>query len=87
MGSLQDIYKAINENGFVESTLQLIDKYVEDIINGTRDFYRFNVSEHAGFCKAGPILIGASIVASYATTGLAASRNARSGQASKSIVA
>ncbi len=36
-----------------------------------------NLTEHAGFCKAGPVLIGASIIASYATRSLTASSNAQ----------
>ena len=44
--------------------------------NGTRDFPRYNLSEHAGLCKAGPVLIGASIVAGYATRSLTASSHA-----------
>ena len=77
MGSIQDIYEAIAAEGFTEATLQLIDNHVNEIQNGTRDFYRFNLTEHAGFCKAGPVLIGASIIASYATRSLTASSNAQ----------
>ena len=82
MNSIQDIYEAIATEGFSEWVLQLIDKQVNDIQNGTRDFPRYNLSEHAGLCKAGPVLIGASIVASYATTSLTASLNAAGGQGS-----
>ena len=77
MGSIQDIYEAIAAEGFTEATLQLIDNHVNEIQNGTRDFPRYNLSEHAGFCKAGPVLIGASIIASYATRSLTASSNAQ----------
>ena len=73
MNSIQDIYEAIATEGFSERVLQLIDEQVNDIQNGTRDFPRYNLSEHAGLCKAGPVLIGASIVASYATRSLTAS--------------
>ena len=41
------------------------------------DFSRFNLSEHAGFCKGGSPLIGASIVACYASASLRASCNAQ----------
>ena len=80
MSGIQDIYEAIAAEGFGARTLQLIDEYVNDIQNGTRDFPRYNLSEHAGLCKAGPVLIGASIVASYATASLTASLNATGGQ-------
>ena len=80
MNSIQDIYEAIATEGFSERVLQLIDKHVNDIQNGTRDFPRYNLSEHAGLCKAGPVLIGASIVACYATRSLTASSHAESGQ-------
>ena len=84
MNSIQDIYEAIATEGFSERVLQLIDEQVNDIQNGTRDFPRYNLSEHAGLCKAGPVLIGASIVASYATRSLTASSYAEGGQGSPS---
>jgi len=80
MSSIQDIFEVMAAEGFSERVLQLIDKQVNDIQNGTRDFPRYNLSEHAGLCKAGPVLIGASIVASYATRSLAASCHAEGGQ-------
>ena len=82
MSSIENIYEAIAADGFSEQTLQLIAEQINDIQNGTRDFPRYNLSEHAGLCKAGPIIIGASIVASYATRSLTASSNAESGQGS-----
>ena len=80
MNSIQDIYEAIATEGFSERVLQLIDEQVNDIQNGTRDFPRYNLSEHAGLCKAGPVLIGASIIAGYATRSLTASSHAEGGQ-------
>lgn len=80
MSSIQDIFEVMAAEGFSERVLQLIDEQVNDIQNGTRDFPRYNLSEHAGLCKAGPVLIGASIVASYATRSLAASCHAEGGQ-------
>jgi len=80
MSSIQDTYEAIAAEGFSERVLHLIDEQVNDIQNGTRDFPRYNLSEHAGLCQAGPVLIGASIVASYATRSLTASCHAESGQ-------
>ena len=76
MRSVNDIFEAIDADGFKASTLQLIDEFVNDIENGSTDFPRFNQQEHAGFCKAGEALIGASIIASYAARSIAASCHA-----------
>ena len=76
MVSINDIYDAIDANGFKESTLQLIDEHINDIENGRADFSRFNEQEHAGLCKAGAPLIGASIIACYARRSITASCNA-----------
>ena len=70
----------IAKEGFTDITLQEINNYINDILNGTEDFHRFNLSEHAGLCTAGAPLIGASIVACYATASLTAGRNAEGGQ-------
>ena len=70
MNTLQDIYTAISAQHFDRQTLLLIDKYINDIQNGNTDFYRFNQSEHAGFCKAGSALIGATAIADYAARSL-----------------
>ena len=48
--------------------------------NGRANFSRFNQPEHAGLCKAGAPLIGASIVASYARRSLTASSHAEGSQ-------
>ena len=76
MSCIQHIYDLIAKEGFAEVTLQEINKYINEIQNGTADFPRFNISEHAGLCKGGPHLIGASIIASYATASLTAGCNA-----------
>ncbi len=73
MDVLNDIYAAIAAEGFTAQTLQMIDNYAKDIQNGREDFFRFNLSEHAGLCKGGTPLIGASIIACYATASLRAS--------------
>ena len=80
MGSIEDIYKAIAAEGFSERTLQLIDGQINNIQDGTEDFSRFNLSEHAGLCKGGAPLIGASIVACYATASITAGGNAEGRQ-------
>jgi len=53
MSSIQDLYEAIAAEGFSERVLHLIEEQVNDIQNGTEDFSRFNLSEHAGLCKGG----------------------------------
>ena len=77
---IQNIYDSIALCGFTVDTLKLIDNYITDIQNGTENFPRFNLSEHAGFCTAGAPLIGASIIASYATASITASCNAEGSQ-------
>ena len=62
--------------GFTPQTLQEIDNYIKEIRHGREDFSRFNLSEHAGLCKGGSPLIGASIIACYASASLRASCNA-----------
>ena len=80
MSTIQDIYQLIAKEGFSDTTLQVIDNYVKKIQDGTEDFPRFNLSEHAGLCKGGAPLIGASIIACYATASLTASCNAQGGK-------
>ena len=74
---LEQIFGVIAKEGFSNITIQEISNYVKDILNGTEDFHRFNLSEHAGLCTAGAPLIGASIIACYATTSLTASSNVK----------
>ena len=76
MSSIQDLFEAIATEGYSKWVIRVIDGYVNDIQNGTEDFPRFNLSEHAGLSKGGAPLIGASIVACYATASLTANRNA-----------
>ena len=79
---LEHIFGVIANEGFTDITLQEIDNYINDIQNGTEDFPRFNLSEHAGLCTSGAPLIGASIIACYATTSLTASSNAEGSEGS-----
>ena len=79
---LEHIYGVIAKEGFSDIALQDIYNYIKDIQNGTEDFPRFNLSEHAGLSKGGAPLIGASIIACYATASITASRNAEGGQGS-----
>jgi hypothetical protein len=77
---IRQIYEAITRDGFVGTTILLIDNYINDIQNGRTDFPRFTQPEHAGFCTAGAPLIGASIVASYASASLGAGGDAAGGE-------
>ena len=79
---LENIFGTIAKEGFTDITLEEINNYIKDILNGTEDFHRFNLSEHAGLCTAGAPLIGASIVACYATASLTAGSNAEGSQGS-----
>ena len=74
------INTSIKYNGFSEHTLQLIDNYTNDILNGRTNFDRFNLPEHAGVCTAGAPLIGAYIVCNYARTSLEPGRYAGAGE-------
>ena len=82
MDRLQRIYDIIAQEGFDNLTLQEINHYVNDIQNGTEDFPRFNLSEHAGLCTAGAPLIGASIIACYARASLTTGGDAQSSKGS-----
>ena len=75
---IEHIFGMIAKEGFTDITLHEISNYIKDIQNGTEDFPRFNLSEHAGFCTAGAPLIGASIIACYATASLTAGSYAES---------
>jgi len=80
MDRLLHIYETIAQRGFADITIQEIKNYVKDIQNGREDFSRFNLSEHAGLSKGGAPLIGASIIACYATASLTTGRNAEGSQ-------
>ena len=82
MIEIDSIYAAIRDNGFSEQTIQLIDNYTNDILNGKTNLTQFNQAEHAGLCCAGEMLIGAYIVCNYARTSLAASTDASASQVS-----
>ena len=82
MVDCRQIYDTIAKDGFADNVIHLIDNYIKDIQNGRTDFPRFTQPEHAGLCTAGAPLIGASVVASYATASLGAGGNASGGQGS-----
>ena len=79
---LESINTSINDNGFSRHTLQLIENYTNNIINGKTNLTQFNQAEHAGLCRAGEMLIGAYIVSCYARASLEASANASASQVS-----
>ena len=82
MIELDSIYAAIRDNGFSEQTIQLIDNYTNDILNGKTNLTQFNQAEHAGLCCAGEMFIGAYLVSCYARTSLEASASASASQIS-----
>lgn len=79
MERLQPIYGIIAQEGFSDVALEEINNYIKDIQDGTEDFPRFNLSEHAGLSKGGAPLIGATYVVSNARRSLTAGRNAEGG--------
>ena len=83
---IEHIYELVAKEGFTALTLQTIDNYIKEIQDGTEDFPRFNLSEHAGLCKGGAPLIGASIVASYATASFTAGGDAECREGSLSAL-
>ena len=78
---LKEVYAVIRDEGFSERTINVIDNYTYQIINGKTNLTQFNQEEHAGLCCAGEMLIGAYLVCNYAQASLAASRDAGAGQA------
>ena len=76
MDEISNIYTAIATDGFSERTLQMINNLTNDIQYGRKDFIGFTLPEHAGLCKGGAPLIGASIVVGYARRSLTAGSNA-----------
>lgn len=77
---MEAIYNAISAEGFSERTVEIIDNYTQQIVNGKEDLTQFNQAEHAGLCSAGETLIGAYIVCDYAKSSLAASKDAGAGE-------
>ena len=82
MERIGQIFEMIAKEGLAPQTLQEIDNYIKEIQHGREDFSRFNLSEHAGLCKGGAPLIGASIIACYATASITAGSNVESCQRS-----
>lgn len=70
MDDMNALYAAIAADGFSLEVLQMIDNLTNDIQYGRKDFNGFTLPEHAGLCKGGPALIGASVVARYARRSL-----------------
>ena len=76
MNRIHHLFEVIASEGLTAVSIQEINNLIKDIQDGTEDFPRFNLPEHAGLCKGGAPLIGASIIACYATASLTASCNA-----------
>ena len=85
---IEQVFEVIAKEGFTPQTLQEIDNYIKEIRHGREDFSRFNLSEHAGLCKGGAPLIGASIIACYARASITAGSYAEGSERSlaKSII-
>ena len=80
MDDMNALYAAIAADGFSSEVLQMIDILTNDIQYGRKDFNGFTLPEHAGLCKGGPALIGASVVARYARRSLTSGGNAEGSQ-------
>ena len=80
--NIESINTSINNNGFSEYTIQLIDNYISKILNGKTNLIQFNQKEHAGLCCAGEALIGAYIVCNYAKRSLKTSTDSTTSKAS-----
>jgi hypothetical protein len=83
MDELNALYETIAAEGFSAGTLRIIDNLTNDIRYGRKDFNGFTLPEHAGLCKGGAPLIGASIVAGYARRSLTTGGHAESSEGSK----
>ena len=76
MQETDNIYASIATSGFSDNSLLMIDTLTNDILYERKDFNGFTLSEHAGLCKGGAPLIGASVVVGYARRSLTAGSNA-----------
>ena len=74
--NMELIHLSINNHGFSESTIQIINNFANDILDGESNLTQFNQKEHAGLCCAGEVLIGAYIVCNYARVSLTSSGDA-----------
>ena len=61
--------------------LEIIDKNINEILDGRKNLPKFNQPEHAGVCSAGPLLIGALIVCDKARESISTSSDAPNGEA------
>lgn len=82
----EEIYKAIDEEGFSARTLEMLDNYINDVLYGRTNLARFNTAEHGGLCSAGSVLIGAYAVCDYARKSLGTSANAGGGEKSTNAI-
>ena len=80
MDDMNALYAAIASDSFSSEVLQMIDILTNDIQYGRKDFNGFTLPEHAGLCKGGSALIGASVIARYARRSLTSGGNAEGSQ-------
>ena len=78
---MKEIYNAISSEGFSEQTIEIIDNYIKQIVNGKTDLTQFNQKEHAGLCCAGEVFIGSYLVCDYAQSSLSAGEDVGAGKA------
>ena len=69
---MEVIYDAISKGGFSAQTIEIINNYIKQIVNGKTDLNQFNQKEHAGRCCAGEAFSGAYLVCNYAQSSLTA---------------
>lgn len=72
---MKEIYNAISSEGFSGQTIEIIDNYIKQIVNGKTDLTQFNQKEHGGLCCAGEAFIGSYLVCDYAQSSLSASED------------
>ena len=77
---MEVIYDAISKGGFSAQTIEIIDNYIKQIVNGKTNLNQFDQKEHAGLCCAGEAFIGAYLVCNYAQSSLTAGEDAGAGK-------
>lgn len=60
--------------------LEIIDKNINDILDGRKNLPKFNQPEHAGVCSAGPLIVPL-IVCDKAQESISTSSDAPNGEA------
>ena len=60
--------------------LEIIDKNINEILDGRKNLPKFNQPEHAGVCSAGPLLVGAILVCDFTRKSITSGGNAGNGE-------